>query len=104
MQPTRFYQVVVPDFIQGGDAPQIARGTNVPVRVQVRNPGPVDVFLSDTLTDLTSAAGPSGNVYRLPSNDRDVFVLAPEQSLYAVAAGAGAFLSISLSDAIPILA
>jgi hypothetical protein len=100
MQPSRFYQVLVPDFVQGGDTPAIARGTNSPMRVQVRNSSPVEIFLSDTQTDLTSTNAPSGSVYRLPAGERDVFVMAPNQNLYAVAAGAGAFLSISLSEAL----
>lgn len=103
MRPTRLYQVMVPDFVTGGDAPSIARGTDVPVRVQIRNPSPVDVFLSDTLADLTGGETPSGAIYRLPADDRDVFVLAPQQNLYAVAAGPGGFLSITLSEAIPII-
>lgn len=103
MQPTRFYQVIVPPFVQGGDVPSVARGTSVPMRVQIRNPSPVVIFLSDTLADLTQAGGPTGQVYRLPAGDRDVFILAPEQNLYAMAGGPAGVVAVALSDAIPVL-
>jgi hypothetical protein len=99
MAKTRLYQVQVPDFLPGGDAPEIARGWNAPVRLQIRNSGPVEVFLSDTLTDLTQPEGPSGAIYRLPPGERDVIFLAPQQKIYGLGAGPGGFLSISISEA-----
>jgi hypothetical protein len=103
MHKSRFYQVLVRDFLPSGDAPQIARGWDVPVRVQIRNSGPTMIFLSDTLSDLTSPDGPSGAVYRLPSGERDVYVIAPQQILYGLSSGAGGFVSVALSEAFPIL-
>jgi hypothetical protein len=100
MKKTRFYQVAVPDYLPGGDAPEIARGWDVPTRVHIRNTGPIEIFLSDTLTDLTSPDGPSGAICRLPVGERDVYYLAPEQILYGLGSGPGGFASISLSEAV----
>ena len=100
MKKSRFYQISVPDFLPGGDAAEVARGWDVAVRVQVRNSGPVEIFLSDTLTDLTQPEGPSGAIYRLPSGERDVFYLAPQQVLYALGAGPGGFVVVALSEAV----
>ena len=99
MKKTRLYQVQIPDFLPGGDAPEVARGWDVPVRVQIRNSGPVEIFLSDTLNDLTSPEGPSGAIYRLPAGERDVIFLAPQQKLHGLGAGPGGFLSITISEA-----
>jgi hypothetical protein len=102
MRPTRFYQVNIPDYVAGASLPAIAKATSVPVRVQVRNAGPVSVYLSDATGDLVAPGGPSGNIYELPTGERDVFVIAPGQTMYAVAAGAGGFLFVSVSDARPV--
>jgi hypothetical protein len=100
MKKTRLYQIQIPDFLPGGDAPEVARGWDVPVRVQIRNSGPVEIFISDTLSDLTSPEGPSGAIYRLPPGERDVIVIAPQQQIYGLGAGPGGFLSIALSEAV----
>jgi hypothetical protein len=100
MKKSRFLQVTIPDYLPGGDAPEVARGWDVAVRVHIRNAGPVMVFLSDTLTDLTAPEGPSGAICRLPPGERDVLYLAPEQKLYGLGAGPGGFVSMSLSEAV----
>ena len=97
---SRFQQYVVPFFFPDVPAPPIATSTSKTFRVHVRNIGPVLVFLSDVLNDINNTEGPTGAVVRLPANDRDVFVLAPNQTLYALAAGPGGLLSVAISQAL----
>lgn len=81
----------------------IARGkSTIPVRVLVRNVGPVVVFFSDTTQSLVGTA--VGNTtYQLAPGDADVFILAPAQNLMAVAAGPGGRVVVSQSEALPLL-
>jgi len=98
MGETRFRQFLPPQFFQAANAPPVAVATNVPVRVHIRNIGPVVLFLSNALNDLVNPEGPTGAVVRLPLGERDVFYLAPEQTLYALGAGPGGMCSVAISD------
>ena len=103
MQLTLFQTYNPPAIGVGVNPLGIARGTSVPVRALVRNAGAVLIFLGGTITDAVDSAGvPSSGTYRLAPNTSEVFVLAPEQVLYAISAGAGGTVSVSLSEAIPI--
>jgi len=46
--------------------------------------------------------GPTTGVYRLLPASSRVFVLSPKQSLFAITAGAGVFVSVAVSEALPI--
>lgn len=81
----------------------IARGTNVPVRVLVKNIGAVPIFVAGADQDVVTAEGPSSKTYQIDALASDVFVLAAEQSLYAVGAVAGGKVSVSVSEALPLL-
>lgn len=100
MQQSRFTEFSVPAFFPGVPAPPVATATDIALRVQIRNIGPVVLFLSATVNDINNPEGPTGNVVRVPVNDRDVFVLAPEQTLYALAAGPGGLTTVAISDAL----
>jgi len=81
----------------------VATAATAPLRVLVRNAGPVLVFLAHTTENLANPGGPSTGVYRLPAADSDIFVLAPGQSMYAVSAGVGGLLTIAASEAFPVV-
>jgi hypothetical protein len=98
MGESRFRQFLPPQSFQAANAPPVATATNVPVRVHVRNIGPVLVFFSNVINDLVNTEGPTGAVVRLPPGERDVFYLAPEQTLFSLAAGPGGMCSVAISD------
>ncbi|UCC72086.1 MAG: hypothetical protein JSV86_17210 [Gemmatimonadota bacterium] len=103
MQLTSFQTFNPPAAAQGAIPQPIARGTSVPVRALVRNAGATLIFLGGTAEDVVGADGvPSSATYRLPAGATDVFVLAPEQTLFAIGAGAGATIGVSVSEAIPL--
>lgn len=103
MQLTSFQTFNPPAAATNVDPQPIARGTSVPVRVLVRNVGAAPVFLGGTTTDVIGPDGvPSSATYRLPVGASDVFVLAPNQTLFAIGVGAGATLVVTASEAIPI--
>jgi hypothetical protein len=81
----------------------VATATNAPLRVLVRNVGPALCFLSYETESLANPGGPSTGTYRLPAGKSDIFVLAPAQSLYTVAAGPGGLLTIAESEAFPVV-
>jgi len=99
MHLSRFRDVAIPQFFQAVNAPAVAQATNVPLRVHIRNIGPVVLFFSEIQNDLNNPEGPTGAIVRIPVGERDVFVLAPEEYLYALAAGPGGIASIATSDA-----
>lgn len=98
MHESRFRQFLPPQFFGAANPPPIATATNVPLRVHVRNIGPVVLFFSNVVNDLVNPDGPTGAIVRLPVGDRDVFYLAPQQTLYALGAGPGGVCSVAISD------
>lgn len=98
VQASRFREVAVPMWAANVNPLPIATARNVQIRVHVRNVGPVPVFLGDVVNDLSNPGGPTGAVVRLPIGDRDVFILAPDQTLYTLAAGGGGIISVAQSD------
>lgn len=77
----------------------LAKAGPVPLRVAVNNVGVALCLLAFTTTDLSPT--PSTAVYRLPATRDVVFILAPRQSLYALAVGNGGLLSTTISEALP---
>lgn len=100
IQESRLQQYTIPSFFTGVDPATIAYATDRAVRVQVRNIGAAIIILSLGINDLGNPEGPTGAVFRLPIGDRDVFVLAPEQTLYAVASAVGGIISVAYSVAV----
>ena len=77
----------------------LARATTVPLRVLVNNAGPVTIFVAGEVTSL--APVPTVATYRIAAGEQHVFVLAPKQGLYGVAAGTGGLMSVAISEAWP---
>lgn len=98
MQNTSFITLVVEP--QGSTTPTtVIKAAIVPMRVLVSNVGPVMIWVSAEVTDLTPA--PSSSTFRIFAGEQFVFVVSSTQSIYALAAGAGGLISVSLSEAIP---
>lgn len=101
MQNTIFQSFSLPTL--PNDPSCIANGTDVPVRVLIRNDGGVIVFLAPNSEVLTGASAPGSQMWPLDPNDEEVFILAPRQSLYAIAAGVGGRIKMSVSEALPLV-
>lgn len=103
MQGTHIDTILIPVIGASNTPGPIAKASNLPIRVLVENTSAALVFLSTDVENLSSTStGPTTGTYRLPSNVSRVFVLAPKQSLYAITAGAGAYVSVAISEALPI--
>jgi hypothetical protein len=61
------------------------------------------VFLAMSSQDLMGPGGITTGAYRLPPGAADPFVLAPGQQLFAAALGAGGLVSVSQSEALPLV-
>lgn len=103
MQISEFKTVSVPAIAAGALPTVIARGTNVPVRVLVENISGTLVFLANRSQDIVGPAGPTSSAYRLRPDVTQVYVLAPSQQLYAAGNGLGGLLSMSISEALPLV-
>ena len=101
MQGTNLNTISVPAVGTINPATIINAG-QVPLRLLIRNIGPVLLFLGTDTESLASPGGPSTGVYRLPAGETDVFVLAPKQGMYAVASGIGGLVTTASSEALPI--
>lgn len=101
MRPSTLKTVTIPG--SGTDAPAaIAVAADLPMRVLIRNVGPTLVFLAHQATSIQGATGfAASEVYQLPTNTSEVFVLAPKQGIYAVSQGVGGLLSFASSEAVP---
>jgi hypothetical protein len=105
VEQTQFQTFFPPaaDLGTNNDPNPIARATvNKPARVLVDNIGATLVFLGGTRDNTFGPEGPTSATYRLLAGRSQVFVLAPEQVLYAIGSGAGAIVSVTNSDAIPL--
>lgn len=80
----------------------LTKAADKPLRVVVRNVGPVTVMLAHDVGTLSN--GPVfANAYQLPPDRETVLILSPQQGLFAAGLGLGATLSIAISEAIPTL-
>ena len=75
----------------------------MPVRAAIENVGPVLVFLGNAPQDLSGAGGPGSQTRPLPVGAERIFVLAPGQTLFAIGAGVGARVAVSVSEALPLV-
>ena len=100
-QPSRVATINVPVIGTNNPATLLRAPKDRPMRVLVRNVGGVLVFLSHDATDLATFTNASASSYRLPAGFADVFVVMPEQGMFAAAQGAQGMISIALSEALP---
>jgi hypothetical protein len=101
MQAAIFNTVTIPSVGTVNPA-TLANASTQPLRIVVRNIGPVLMFIGGDTESLASPGGPSTGVFRLPAAASEVFVIAPKQGLYAVSAGAGGLASLAISEALPV--
>ena len=101
---TQFQTFFPPDATVAANTPfgvgRAAHGR--PARVVVENVGATLVFLAGATADISGPDGPSSSTYRLLPGQSQVFVLSPEQTIFAMGSGAGAIISVTVSDAIPL--
>lgn len=104
MQPTLFQTFDVPGASTADTEPlSIARGTNVSVRVVVKNVGAVPLFLAGADQDVVNPEGPTSKTWPLDDENAEVFVLAPNQLLFVVGSVKGGRVTVSVSEALPLL-
>lgn len=100
MQNTNFETYTVTPI--GGNPTTIGKASDKhPIRVLCNNVGPVVIFVSLTTADLQPA--PTTASFRIFPGEQPSFVLAPKQGLYAVGAAVGGLLSVSASEALPLI-
>lgn len=100
MQTPTLQTFAVPAFILGANtngAP-VAHATDKPVRVLLNNDGPTMIFVALRVQSLQS---PGSKAVRIPPGDSRVFVLAPNDFLFAVSVGVGGILGAEISEAFP---
>lgn len=106
MQDSKFNTLAVPFGTADAGAPNwepalIVKAGKKPLRVMCRNISEaVDFILAFDASSLKNLPG-VGGTYTLPAGDSDVFVLAPEQSLYAIANGTDGKICVAYSEALP---
>jgi hypothetical protein len=100
MQPSQLNSVVLP--VTGSRNPAtLMKAAQIPLRIVIYNAGPIIALLAHepgTLGQIPVFA----NARILPPDREITLVLAPGQGVYAVGAGAGAVLSVAVSEALPI--
>ncbi len=101
MLETQFYTISVPQANANVAPAVVTTAASAPIRVLMRNTGPVPVFVAKASTDLQVAGGAVSAVYRLPAGQVDVFIIAPRQTIYVGGVGAGAEICVSISEAFP---
>ena len=104
MQSSHVRTIPVPAGGAGATPTAAAFAAKVPIRVSVRNVGGAVLVFGYSSSDVVGEGGPTSSVYRLPLGASEIFVLAPKQTLYAVGVGAGGVVSVSVSEAIPVVA
>lgn len=103
MNQTLFKTINLPNAVPGANPTAIAQGTRVPVRVLVRNISGTMVFLAAASQDIVGSGGAGSSAFRLPPGTSEVFVLAPDQQLFGAANGVNATVSVTVSEALPLV-
>lgn len=99
MQPSQLNTISLPTV--GAPNPGLAaKAAQVPLRVLVRNSGPILVLLAHDQGTLQNTPV-SANAFPLPPDKDYTFVLVPGQALYAAGFGAGGQIAVAISEAIP---
>ena len=99
MQPSQLNSLNVP--IVGSNNPAtIAKAALIPLRVVIRNVGPVLVLLAHDPGTLQNTPV-FANAFQLVPNAELTVVLTPQQGVLAVGLGLGGQLSVAISQAIP---
>lgn len=78
----------------------LARAATVPIRVLVNNVGTTLIFIAGETASV--APQPGTDTYRIAAGEQHVFVLAPQEAVYGIAAGAGGLMSVAISEAWPV--
>lgn len=104
MQPTKFLRLTLPPLalVPGGRVNAVCTAPrDIPVRLLILNLSGAQVFFAAASESLIGPDAPGNDVFELPPQREIIFVLAPGQALYGAANGAGALISISVSEALP---
>lgn len=99
MRDTLLRRVTVRAVAPNVSPPPLVNAAESPMRVLIRNTGGALIFLALTVNDLQR---PGQSADRLAPGDELIYVLAPRQGLFALAAGAGGFVTLSANDAVPV--
>ena len=100
MAPSRVGTVSVPGIATNSPA-GFAHANLRPLRVAVHNVGGAPLRLAFESASLGSSSSDTVDHYQLPIDKQQVFIVAPGQTLYVVAVGAGGNLTYTSSDALP---
>lgn len=103
MADSKAQTLTIPQLGGNNDPATLAISNRTPLRVAVRNRGPNLIFIAFDALRLQDL-GSSSEVYELPIDATETFVLNISQGLYAAAAGLAGRLSVTVSDAIPLTA
>lgn len=101
MQPSRVTTLDVPVIGNTNPATITLAPKSIPLRVLIRNVGGAMIFIAHESTAFQDVVSSATNSYRIPPGQEDIFVLAPQQGLFASAQGAGGQISVAISEAIP---
>ena len=72
MQATSFQQFDVPGAVSGANrALRIAGGTQLPVRVVLKNIGPSPLFIGNAANDVVTSQGPGSSTYPIDPGERE---------------------------------
>jgi hypothetical protein len=103
MNESTFKTVNLPTAVAGQTPQTVAQARSLPTRVLVENISGTLVFLAKASQDIVGPGGAAGDAYRLRPNVTQVFVLAPNQQLFGAGNGVGARVSVTSSDALPLV-
>lgn len=104
MQDTKFQTITLPPLAlgAGGAVNTVYTAGAKPLRLLLRNLSGVIMFFGTASESMVGPNAPGTKVYQLPAGEETTFILAPKQQLFGCANGAGALLSMSVSEALPI--
>lgn len=103
MQNTIFRTIQLPPLalLAGGAVNTVVTATDKPLRVLLRNLSGAVMFFGTASESMIGSGAPGTQVYQLPAGQETTFIIAPKQQLFGCANGAGALLSLSISEALP---
>jgi len=98
LSPSTVNTITVPT-VGSQNVATLMKAAGVPLRVVVRNVAGTPILIAHDTNVLQNSPAVAGT-FLLTAGQTEVFVLAPQQGLFAASSGAGGTVSIAVSDAI----
>lgn len=101
MRPTTFQVYLLPQIGERDPVAVARAGQATPSRVEIRNLSATTINVGLAQQDIQGPSGITSTVWQIPPGEKDLFVLAEGQVLFANSSAPSARICVQVSEAYP---